>query len=79
MDKINEQMYQANIELVDRNRLLEEDKKILQKRLNKAVEYTEKKISIAEQKFVSIPNKLIDVSVLEDILDILQGRYVDNE
>lgn len=39
MDKINEQLYEANIELVDRNKLLEKDLGILQKRIDKAVEY----------------------------------------
>lgn len=38
MDRINEQMYQANIELVDRNKLLEKDLGILQKRIDKAIE-----------------------------------------
>ena len=39
MDAINEKIYQANIELVDRNKLLEEDVKALQKRIDKAIEY----------------------------------------
>lgn len=41
MERINERMYQANIELVDRNKLLEEDKKILQKNIDKAIELIE--------------------------------------
>lgn len=41
MERINERMYQANIELVDRNKLLEEDKKLLQKKINKAIELIE--------------------------------------
>ena len=77
MEKINEHLYQANIELVDKNKILEKDKKILTKRINKAIEYTESKKNIAEQKFVSIPNKFVDFSILEDILNILKGRYVE--
>ena len=39
MDKINEQMYKANVDLVEKNRILEiENKKIL-KRFDKCVEY----------------------------------------
>lgn len=38
MEKINEQLYQANIELLDRNKLLEEDVKKLEKRIDKAIE-----------------------------------------
>ena len=74
MDRINEQMYQANIELVDRNKLLEKDVSILQKRIDKAIEYIEKKEQIAEQKFVSIPNKLVDFGILEEISKILKGE-----
>lgn len=48
MDKINEQMYQANIDLVDKNKLLEEDKKILIKRINRALEYIEEAYELDE-------------------------------
>ena len=41
MDRINENLYQANIELVDRNKLLEKDVSILQKRIEKAIEILE--------------------------------------
>lgn len=68
MDKINEQMYKANIELVDKNRLLEEDKKILIKRINRAIEYLE------PIELISIKGKM-----KQDLLNILKGRYVDNE
>ena len=39
MEKINEQMYQANIDLVDKNKLLEKDIKNMQKKFDEAVEY----------------------------------------
>lgn len=71
MDKINEQMYQANIELVDKNKLLEEDKKILTKRMNKAIEIIERN-----------ENKAPIEVVLNDIglaLKVLKGEeYGDN-
>ncbi len=41
MDRINENLYQANIELVDRNKLLEKDVSILQKRIDRAIEIIE--------------------------------------
>ena len=68
MDKINEQMYKANIELVDKNRILEEDKKILTKRINRAIEYLE------PIELISIKGKM-----KQDLLNILKGRYVDSE
>ena len=39
MEKINEQMYQANIDLVDKNKLLEKDIKNMQKKFDEAIEY----------------------------------------
>lgn len=39
MEKINKQMYQANIDLVDKNKLLEKDIKNMQKKIDEAVEY----------------------------------------
>lgn len=68
MDKINEQMYKANIELVDKNRILEEDKKILTKRINKALEYIEQ-----------LPFKDLAPIEIKVVYKILQGRYVDSE
>lgn len=82
MDKINEQMYQANIELVDKNKLLEEDKKILQKRINRAIEYMEEATN--SDSFTVLPSgKTTDIEycivAFKDLLKILKGRYVDNE
>ena len=42
MEKINEKIYQANIELVDRNKLLKEDLKKTQKRIDIAIEIIER-------------------------------------
>lgn len=80
MDKINEQMYQANIDLVDKNRLLEEDKKILQKRINRAIEYMEEATN--SDSFTVLPSgKTTDIEycivAFEDLLNILQGKYVE--
>lgn len=53
--------------------LEEKDKEIerLNNIIKEAKEYTEEKINIAEKKFVSIPNKFVDIGVLEYILEIL--------
>lgn len=66
MEKINERIYQANIDLVDRNRLLEEDKKILQKRMNDAIE-------ILNDNTIEA-GKACRISI-----DILKGRYIKND
>lgn len=39
MERINEQLYQANIDLVDKNKALEVSLKILEKRIDNAIEY----------------------------------------
>lgn len=62
--EINERMYQANIDLVDRNKLLEEDKRILQKRINIAIKFLE------ETK-----GSYYHDGVDEELLDILRGKY----
>lgn len=73
MDKINEQMYQANIDLVDKNKLLEEDKKILMKRINRALEYIKEAYELDE---INVGN--IYHEAYGDIEKILKGRYVEN-
>lgn len=67
MDKINEQLYQANIDLVDKNTVLEEDVRILKKRINNAIEY----IKRTEDKY----NEEID----KEIIAILKGEVIVNE
>lgn len=70
---IDERMYQANIELVDRNKLLEEDKLILQKRINKAIEYIE------EHRIGNEYSYEYDLfqrnARTSDLLKILKGEY----
>lgn len=68
MDKINENLYQANIELVDRNKLLEKDVSILQNRIDKAIEYIENFINYLPKEDKAI-----------ELLSILKGEeYGDN-
>lgn len=75
MDKINERMYQANIELVDRNKLLEEDLKKAQKRIDKAIEIYENKDKIEYKK-----KRFIEDKYTSDLMyEILKGEeYGDN-
>ena len=63
MERINERLYQANIDLVDRNRLLEEDKTILTKRIQDAIE-------ILNDNTIEA-GKACRISI-----DILKGRYM---
>lgn len=63
MDKINERMYQANIELVDRNKLLEKDVSILQRRIDTAIEYIE-----------PFYENALDYTEFKEILEILKGE-----
>lgn len=66
MDKINENLYQANIELVDRNKLLEKDVGILQKKIDTAIEY------IVHPTFTG--RNSTNEEILVDILRILKGE-----
>lgn len=66
MDKINEQMYQSNIYLVDKNRWLEEDKKILLKRMKLAIELLE--------EYKTKENE----ELCNTIIKVLKGRYFKN-
>lgn len=50
---MNEKLYQANVELVDENKVLKEDKKILQRRIDKAIEWIEE-----NQYYFPRPDKL---------------------
>lgn len=74
MNKINEQMYKANIELVDKNRILEEDKKILTKRINSTIEMLED-FKINSQ---DVENQWA-VEICNIIIKSLRGRYVKDE
>lgn len=66
---IDERMYQANIDLVDKNKLLEEDKRILQKRLDTAIEYIENNAKI------NIEDSITIIKFYKELLKILKGEY----
>lgn len=70
MDKINENLYQANIELVDRNKLLEKDVSILQERIEKAIEYIENNMGKSNNHLYF---EVLDEEI-EDFLNILKGE-----
>ena len=65
--EINERMYQANIDLVDKNKLLEEDKRILQKRINNAIEF----IKQTDEYYLD--------GVNIELIDMLKGKVIVNE
>ena len=73
--EINERMYQANIDLVDRNKLLEEDKKILQKRIEKATEYIDQLLENVIS--LGVEEERREYKRFEHTKEILQGRYVE--
>lgn len=70
MDRINENLYQANIELVDRNKLLEKDVSILQKRIERTIEYIENNIGKSNNHLYF---EVLDEEI-EDFLNILKGE-----
>lgn len=70
MDKINNQLYQANVELVDKIKWLEEDKKILQKRIREALEILENK------RHCEILLGVANDTSTEQVIKILKGRYI---
>lgn len=78
MDRINEQLYQANIELVDRNKLLEEDKKILIKRINRALKYIEEHSDEPRTCVYGLPKFKVFNGDIEELANILKGRYVED-
>ena len=73
MDKINEQLYEANIELVDRNKLLEEDVKKLERRINNALEYIE---AAFKEDEINVGN--IYHSVYDALYILLKGEEYGN-
>lgn len=64
---MDERLYRANIDLVDKNTILEEDKKILSKRINNAINY----IKNTKENY----NNEID----KELIDILEGKVIVNE
>lgn len=67
MEKINERLYEANIELVDRNKLLEKDVSILQKRIEKAIEILNSSDNYTDSDFESMEFQ-------RDIISVLKGE-----
>lgn len=70
IDKMNEKLYQENIDLVDKNKYLENQLLLLQKRIDQAIEHIEKHIE--DKKYLN--NIYSDKSMLEMILEILKGE-----
>lgn len=77
MDSINEKIYNANIQLQDENKVLKQDKKILQKRMNNAIEYIEYIINQFEQVNDKelITNRMVDINYIKELKKILKGEY----
>ena len=71
-DKIDQRLVDANTELVDRNKLLEEDKRILQNRINEAIKYIEEAYKEDEINVGTIYHE-----VYRDIEKILKGETDD--
>lgn len=70
MDKINEQIYNANVELVDRNRILDADNKMMQRRMNKIIEYIEKIYSYKE----NVITHTFDKDNIRELYEIAKGE-----
>ena len=63
---MNEKLYKANIGLVDENKVLKDDKKILERRIEKAVEYINYNQFNGNNKIICINGN--------DLLEILKGE-----
>lgn len=74
---MNKHIVEANVKLQDENKLLKEDKEILKRRIEKAIEYAEESYNETVEgievvaKFFSKRN--------ETLLKILKGEYVKEE
>lgn len=73
IENTNNRIIDANVKLQDENKLLKEDKEILKRRMNRAIEYCEFGIEnwITDDGFVE--------EVLGDVKKILKGEYVKEE
>ena len=65
-EKINNNLIEANTKLVDENKILKEDKEILQKRIDKAI------VTLKEKQ-----NAFTYITSVSDVIDILEGRVVN--
>ena len=74
VEKMNNQILKANLKLLDENKVLKEDKEILKRRIDKAIEYLESyNRDFKHCKFGEAP---ISMRELGDLLDILKGDYI---
>ncbi len=74
-ERARNNIIKANIELLDENKALKEDKEILKRRIEKAIEYIEKNINENEAKFYGIPDYKVFKGNIEQVLEILKGEY----
>lgn len=70
---MNEKLYKANVQLVDDNRVLKEDKKILQRRLDKAIEYIKDNADYGIQEKCCMDD--LNYNNCDELLEILKGEY----
>lgn len=66
MEAMNLKIVNANIELQDENKVLKEDKKVLQKRIDKAI------VTLKEKQ-----NAFTYITSVSDVIDILEGRVIN--
>ncbi len=66
---INNRIVEANVKLQDENKLLKEDKQILQRRIERAIEYIEENDN--KEPWKSLNGK--------ELLEILKGEYIKEE
>lgn len=66
MEAMNLKIVNANIELQDENKVLKEDKKVLQKRIDKAI------VTLKEKQ-----NSFTYITSVSDVIDILEGRVIN--
>lgn len=76
VEKMNNQILEANLKLLDENKLLKEDKEILKRRIGKAIEYIEKNTEIRKSTFYGLPDYEVFNGYSKDVLEILKGEYI---
>ena len=79
IENINNRIIDANVKLQDENKLLKEDKEILKRRIDKAIEYVEENTNENEAKFYGIPDYKVFKGNIEQVLKILKGEYIKEE
>ena len=81
-EKINTNLYNANIKLQDENEMLKRDNEILQRRIDKAIEYINTNTLYSEDYDYDDEDNLVwngayDYKETEDLLNILTGEYYE--